>query len=125
MLIRDRTQTEVSLWTHEQLRQLAMEYLERHADEYAPFIDLDAYQVSSLHDYCQKMSSATIAEWGGEVELRVLAQVLGRSLVVYHAETDNLVIGSQPLDEHTIRLTFHRCYYALGDHYNSVQLLAS
>ena len=75
--------------------------------------------------------------WGGHPELRALATALLTPIIVHEAGAPPLVIA--PItDEHLrsgiqasgpasstsagLQLSFHRHYYALGEHYNSVVL---
>jgi len=70
--------------------------------------------------------------WGGQLELRALCEVLKVPIVVFSAESPPLTMGAEhdPDGEDSegkdwskkkaILLSFHRHYYALGEHYNSV-----
>ena len=90
--------------------------------------------------YCARMSTPNGAVWGGHPEIRALACTLGVPVVVYQAGAPVLTLGpdgdettrrvaAQASDtptgwrvpgDATLRLSFHRHYYALGEHYNSV-----
>ncbi len=70
--------------------------------------------------------------WGGQLELRALSEALKVPIVVFSAESPPLTMGAEhsPDGEDSegkdwskkkaILLSFHRHYYALGEHYNSV-----
>lgn len=93
---------------------------------------------AAVDKYCQRLSSTSA--WGGHPELRALASTLGVPIMVYQAEGDAwrlapdneegegdaMVKGGGGLKrrgddgEGVLRLSFHRHYYALGEHYNSV-----
>jgi OTU domain-containing protein 6 len=119
--------------THDylELRKLAAKHLREHPEEFKPFLDVDSeddYEV-----YCSKVESPTLAEWGGQIEIRAIANSLEHLIHIYDAEAPVLVMGErmsgaaeaegQPLIE-PLRLTYHRHYYALGEHYNSVEKIA-
>ena len=83
--------------------------------------------------YCQKVGGEIkggAVEWGGEVELRCLCNILGVDIHVYSAdapvlrmcpdgvgEAESRVEGG---DGMVLRVSFHKHFYALGEHYNSV-----
>jgi OTU domain-containing protein 6 len=68
---------------------------------------------------------ANTACWGGQIEIQALSEALKTPIEVYAADQDVLTMGElyggalgnglQPL-----RVTYHRHYYTLGEHYNSV-----
>jgi OTU domain-containing protein 6 len=75
------------------------------------------------------------AEWGGQVELRACARALKRPIKVYSADSDPLIMGEEFLDgeeegegdsssnegkSYMLMVSYHRKYYALGEHYNVV-----
>ncbi len=99
-----------------ELRKIAAMHIEQNAEEYAPFLGLTPSEVS---DYCRKISSDTLAEWGGQVELKALSESLQREIHIYAANSPVVRMGcydgAKPL-----RLAFHRHYFALGEHYNSI-----
>lgn len=107
------------------MRKLCADQLMKLRDEYEPFADLDYSNVSSYEAYVEKVRESN--EWGGHLELRALANALEKTIVVYSADGAPLYIqgGSDEVkkdDEEggVIRLSFHKRYYALGEHYNSV-----
>jgi len=76
---------------------------------------------------------ASTAQWGGHPELRALACTLGRPIVVYQAgaapwqmapDADAMLVagrtGTGGGVVAPLRLSFHKFYYGLGEHYNSV-----
>ncbi len=70
--------------------------------------------------------------WGGQLELRALCEALKVPIVVFSAESPPLTMGAEHYPDgedsegkewsktKAILLSFHRHYYALGEHYNSV-----
>ena len=61
-------------------------------------------------------------EWGGQLEVRALACALNKKILIYDAQAPVLTISNNNEDNNDdfIRLTYHRHYYSLGEHYNSV-----
>lgn len=102
-----------------------------HATEYLPFIGNDredalediGYDEHALEQYCkniEQMNGSIV--WGGQLELRALCESLERNIWVYQddANTPVLKMGNQPLSSTPLRVSYHRHFYALGEHYNSV-----
>lgn len=71
--------------------------------------------------------------WGGHPEIRALSCTLGLPITVYQegahplhiaptgkAETFKRTGAYATRQEVALRLSFHKHYYALGEHYNSV-----
>lgn len=109
-------------YDHIELRKIAAKHLRDHSEEYKPFVDVDSDQGYEV--YCAKVESSTLAEWGGQVEIRAIANSLDLQVHIYDAEAPVLVMGDRKREgseEEPLRLTFHRHYYALGEHYNSVE----
>jgi len=108
---------------YEGIRKLCADALDEGREDYAPFADLEVLGVDDFDGYVRKVRDSN--EWGGHLELRALAVGLGRTIVVYSADSAPLCIegkaGDASVDdENAIRLSFHKSYYALGEHYNSV-----
>lgn len=92
----------------------------------------------AVGNYCKRLESTGM--WGGHAELQALADSLGWKLRIFQADAPPLVI--QPYREEEFQgeraaassaaavadgweapellLSYHRYYYALGEHYNSV-----
>jgi len=114
---------------HREIRKTCAESLRENQEEYAPFCDLEEHKVNSFHEYVEKcVGDPNSSEWGGHLELRALAKGLDKTIIVYSAESAPLIIHG---DDHTteshtddnvntLKLSFHKHYYALGEHYNSV-----
>lgn len=111
---------DVHAWTrpadciHEEVRAICANALRRRQDDYAPFAELKDGE--DFGGYCNRVESS--GDWGGELELRALADELKVKITVHRAEENNLVLGEAaglPL-----QVAYHRFYYALGEHYNSV-----
>jgi OTU domain-containing protein 6 len=105
------------------LRRQAVAHIRAHAAEYAPFFE-PTETAPTLADYCAQMASEAV--WGGQMELRALAQALGRTIRVHAAGAPPVVMnqaaaaadGSSPS---AIELSFHQHAYGLGEHYNAVR----
>ena len=64
-----------------------------------------------------------ILEWGGQLEIRALSCALNKKILIYDAQAPVLTISNNDNnnnDDDIIRLTYHRHYFSLGEHYNSV-----
>ena len=91
---------------------------------------------ATFEEYVHNVRSTSV--WGGQLELRALSEGLKRPIVVFSAEGPPLIMGAEYLASTRIQessvdnddddwdvnsallLSFHRHYYALGEHYNSV-----
>ena len=129
------------------LRSAAAAYMRSHPDEYAPFIvdgDAegaegddgcafvsriarhravadDAAAPHSFETYCRSVEAT--AAWGGQLELRALAHVLRRRIVVYSAHLPTVEMGEEyRVDEDAppLRVAYQQHAYGLGEHYNSI-----
>ena len=100
--------------TYTEVRKTCAAFMEAHADDFAPFIEDE-----SFGDHCAKVRSS--AEWGGQPEVLALARALDRPIVVYSRDSEPLRMGESDGEE--LVVTYHRDYYALGEHYNSTEPL--
>mmetsp|Transcript_10263 Transcript_10263/g.18010 ORF Transcript_10263/g.18010 Transcript_10263/m.18010 type:complete len:345 (+) Transcript_10263:35-1069(+) len=85
---------------------------------------------ATYEEYVNNVRSTSV--WGGQLELRALSEGLKCPIVVFSAEGPPLTMGAEyaPSDgedgegnwdkNKALLLSFHRHYYALGEHYNSV-----
>ena len=101
--------------TYTEVRKTCASFMESHADDFAPFIEDE-----SFGDHCAKVRSS--AEWGGQPEVLALARALQRPIVVYSRDSAPLRMGEDCTGEELV-VTYHRDYYALGEHYNSTEPL--
>mgnify|MGYP001241065001 CR=1 FL=1 len=108
--VRYRAVADQSDSTYTEVRKTCAAFMEAHESDFAPFIEDE-----SFGDHCAKVRSS--AEWGGQPELLVLARALGRPIVVYSRDSAPLRMGESDGEE--LVVTYHRDYYALGEHYNS------
>jgi OTU domain-containing protein 6 len=109
--------------------------LASHTDDFAPFCeytDDNDKDDNPYQAYVAKVRHS--AEWGGHLELRALALALNRPILVYqaHSAVPLEITSSSPSPSSSssddwiepIRLSYHRHYYALGEHYNQVVVAA-
>ena len=95
-------------------------YIARHraaADDGAP--------PRSFERYCRGVEAT--AAWGGQLELRALAHVLRRRIVVYSAHLPTVEMGEEYRvddDAPPLRVAYQQHAYGLGEHYNSVAPVA-
>lgn len=99
---------------HFYLRELAARYLRSHQDEFEAFITVDL----PFDQYCDRLENTQ--EWGGQVELNALCHALEVPIDIIAAEAPTVHMGTQFASEKTLRLTYHKHYYSLGEHYNAV-----
>ncbi|CAN8065387.1 unnamed protein product [Agarophyton chilense] len=103
----------------EGLREATANFILEHKTEYAPFIDEAGGDEERLFQYCEQLRNEAV--WGGQVELKALAELLGTAIEVYAADMPLVRMGSNVNnDSKVIRVSFHQKYYGLGEHYNSV-----
>ena len=103
---------------YKDIREICADILKDNEAEYAPFAIVDC----SYHEYIDNVRSSS--EWGGQLEARALAQGLQRTIIIYSVEyAEPVIMGEEFTDSKPILLSFHRHYYALGEHYNSVVTL--
>ena len=107
--------------------------------EYEPFAEFGEGHASNGNDernhpatyeeYVNNIRSHSKCTWGGQLELRALSEGLKCPIVVFSADGPTLTMGeeyAQSSDDNdwgkkkVMLLSFHRHYYALGEHYNSI-----
>jgi OTU domain-containing protein 6 len=104
-----------------ELRSLTADHMLRRKDDYIPFLETVEFDDAKFVSYCEQIRSESV--WGGQVELRALAEALAVPIEVYGSAMPVLVMGEvedRGQTEAKLRLSFHRKYYELGDHYNSI-----
>ena len=86
---------------------------------------------NTYEEYVHNVKSTST--WGGQLELRALSEALKCPIVVFSSEGPPLTMGAEYFateeeregednwgEKKALLLSFHRHYYALGEHYNSV-----
>ena len=109
--------TSTTTTTFNKIREIAATELQQNRSQYEPFYLPD--DQSTFDHHIEQVRST--AEWGGNMELRALANALQRPIIIYSTNPP-LTIQSTPESsmDNPIRLTYHQSYYALGQHYNSL-----
>lgn len=118
------------VWSVADLRGLAAEEIQSHKDTYAPFICIfgeDAESDAQFDEYVARIRTVHAAEWGGQIEIKALVCALHRDVWIYSADIANPIIKMNVSNDgmHNqlnvpLRVSYHKQYYALGEHYNSV-----
>ena len=86
---------------------------------------------NTYEEYVHNVKSTST--WGGQLELRALSEALKCPIVVFSSEGPPLTMGAEYFatekeregednwgEKKALLLSFHRHYYALGEHFNSV-----
>ena len=122
-----------SLASYANIRDLCANTLLSERNEYEPFAELDHdsnHPAASFEEYVNNVRNTST--WGGQLELRALSHGLKVPVVVFSAEGPPLVMGQEYenavdgeadkeyRNKKAVLVSFHRHYYALGEHYNSV-----
>jgi OTU domain-containing protein 6 len=126
---------------HAALRVLAADVMRRARDEFAPFVVVDGDAPAgaagdpeaAFERYCLRMADSARAEWGGQPELLALSRALDCAIEVVQVAdipptgssgratlAAPLVLGARDARGPPLCVAYHRHYYALGEHYNSV-----
>jgi len=91
--------------------------LRKGSENFSPFAELADGE--DFEGYCSRVEKS--ADWGGELELRALADELCVRIVVHRADEEPLVLGEKAsAEDPQLQVAYHQHYYALGEHYNSV-----
>lgn len=106
---------------HVTLRQLAAEHLRENGELYSPFIGVE-FPSTEFDEYCNKVEDVVGAVWGGELEVSALSTRLEMPVWIYEVDKPILKMGEQFESSMCapLKITYHRHYYSLGEHYNSV-----
>ncbi|OEL33404.1 OTU domain-containing protein 6B [Dichanthelium oligosanthes] len=120
-------------YSYQDLRQMTAKYMREHAADFLPFflaegkVEIGPDPSESFERYCQEIEST--AAWGGQLELGALTHCLKKHIVVYSGSLPDVEMGKEyksgssggsSAGDTSIRLSFHRHAYGLGEHYNSV-----
>ena len=127
------------------LRQLCAQYMRAHRDDFAPFMlaeDSDEpLSDAQWERYLTELVDEQRAVWGGHTEIVALSKVLQRPINIWSAQ-GKMSVGeefaaiapaaaapaastsspsaSPSPDSDALDISFHRHYFGLGNHYNSV-----
>lgn len=118
--------------SHESLRSQAASHIRAHLPEYQPFLvseDGEPFSDSEASRYCDDLGRGDgQIVWGGHAEIVALSDLLHRTIIVHSADGQDLVVdgmagsgsGSGGDDDSALHISFHKYYFGLGNHYNSV-----
>ncbi|KAF2435498.1 cysteine proteinase [Tothia fuscella] len=98
------------------VRRTTAEYIKAHKDEFEPFLE------EPLDDYVRKVGET--GEWGGQLELRALAEAYGVRISVLDGNGSVHEIEAEGLEKNEatqIWLAYYRYGFGLGEHYNSLR----
>lgn len=108
---------------YKSIRMICADYLKSHKSEFEGFLasgtegDGVSYEA---HINIVRNSS----EWGGQLELSAISHALKQAIHVYSANEPTIIMGeeydSNDKSDPPLRISFHKSYYALGNHYNSI-----
>ncbi|KAJ4412132.1 OTU protein [Neurospora sp. IMI 360204] len=116
------TQTQEKLPPYRMVRHTAVDYMEKHADDFAPFLE------EPFETYVAKIRDT--AEWGGQLELTALANAYnveirvvqdGRTEVIQPNAVANGESNGDKEELKVLWLAYYRHGYGLGEHYNSLR----
>ena len=126
--------------SHTALRLAASGYMERHMHSFLPYLvrddDGEMMTAQEAAEYVRALRREQgDVVWGGHAECVALSGVLGRPLHVWSADGGEMVVtgvegggggedgtgrDGQAADGHDVQISFHKYYFGLGNHYNSV-----
>uniref|UniRef100_A0A0A8Y5J2 OTU domain-containing protein n=1 Tax=Arundo donax TaxID=35708 RepID=A0A0A8Y5J2_ARUDO len=119
-------------YSYQELRQMTAKYMREHAVDFLPFllaegkVETGPDPSESFERYCQEIEST--AAWGGQLELGALTHCLKKHIMIYSGSFPDVEMGKEyksgsggsSASNASIRLSYHRHAYGLGEHYNSV-----
>jgi OTU domain-containing protein 6 len=119
-------------YSYHELRQMTAKYMREHPADFLPFflaegkVETGPDASESFERYCKEIEST--AAWGGQLELGALIHCLKKHIVVYSGSFPDVEMGKEfksgsggsSGDTASIKLSYHRHAYGLGEHYNSV-----
>ena len=129
--------------SHSALRQAASVYMQRHMQHFLPYLvhddDGETMSADEAAEYVQALRREHgDVVWGGHAECVALSGVVGRPLHVWSADGGEMVVtgveassgksgtagaeagGGGVGGSKDVQISFHKYYFGLGNHYNSV-----
>ncbi len=105
------------------IRMVCADYLKSHRADFEAFFAFGAEGDGVSYDAHVDLVKNS-SEWGGQLEISAISHALKQPIHIYSANEEIIKMGEEyesddPSDP-PLRLSFHRNYYALGNHYNSV-----
>ncbi|KAK6931932.1 OTU domain [Dillenia turbinata] len=121
-----------SPYTYQELREMVAAYMRTHASDFLPFFlsesaveDSDDSLAERFEHYCKEVEST--AAWGGQLELGALTHCLKKHILIFSGSFPDVEMGKEyksedgtGLSKSSIKLSYHKHAFGLGEHYNSV-----
>ncbi|XP_076109931.1 deubiquitinase OTUD6B-like [Mytilus galloprovincialis] len=107
--------------TYETLRRKTAQYMRENPDEFLPFLTKengDPYNDEDFETFLLK--TAETSEWGGQLEVKAMSNVLHYPIEIVQGEGPQIKIGEE-YDSESLTVCYHRHAFGLGEHYNSVE----
>lgn len=108
---------------HLELRKSAADYLLDHFGDFCGFVTDNngnpILEESEYKQYCAQITGTSDIVWGGHVEIQAISHAIQRKITVHSAEGSPLSMGDDDTLP-TLHISYHRHWYTLGEHYNSV-----
>lgn len=119
--------------TFQELREMVATYMRKHSSDFLPFFlsdnvvegGSDNSLVERFENYCKEVEST--AAWGGQLELGALTHCLGKHIMIFSGSFPDVEMGKEYKSDggkgssnSSIKLSYHRHAFGLGEHYNSV-----
>lgn len=117
----------------QQLREMAAGYMRDHSSDFLPFFLSENMNGGNSDDsiderfekYCKEVEST--AAWGGQLELGALTHCLKKHIIVFSGSFPDVEMGKEYKTGNgtgssyssSIKLSYHRHAFGLGEHYNS------
>jgi len=103
-----------------ELRQKVAGFMRDNSNDFLPFFDSESDDdlPREFEEYCNTV--ATTTSWGGQLELKAIAQLLHQHIIIHTAAGPDIEMGEDYKGQSPpLHLTYHKHYYTLGEHYNS------
>ncbi len=111
-----------------EMRLRAAKYMKENPSDFIPFLDLEeGEEDAQFAKYCTKVEqSEGEVEWGGQLEIQAMCKAFKLNVHVYDAQAPVLIMEGRSTEDsiksgEPLKLAYHRHYYTLGEHYNSVK----
>ncbi|XP_024032028.1 LOW QUALITY PROTEIN: OTU domain-containing protein 6B [Morus notabilis] len=125
-----------SPYSYQELREMVAAYMRKHTSDFLPFFlsenavedGSDDSLAERFESYCKEVEST--AAWGGQLELQALTHCLRKHIMIFSGSFPDVEMGKKRKEyksngetgssNSSIRLSYHRHAFGLGEHYNSV-----
>lgn len=128
--VEDQLTKSSSPYNYQQLREMVAGYMRAHASDFLPFFLSESTgdgesETERFEKYCKEVEST--AAWGGQLELGALTHCLKKHIMIFSGSFPDVEMGKEyksgnesGSSDSSIRLSYHRHAFGLGEHYNSV-----